>query len=163
MCLFNSCQHLVNISSGNGLVSSDKPLPEPMLAQIYVIKIITTWSHTRLSFYTLSVNPNSTVKLANANKSLFQSVNMLRTGSWSLSDNNWEKPRGCPCLSKLNYWKNQCMSDKTVILNALTVNAGSFPANVQISTTMGIMWCNKAHQQWGFAIMPLTSIAPWGW
>ena len=27
---------------------------------------------------------------------------------------------GCPCLSMLNYRKDQCMYDKTVVLNALT-------------------------------------------
>ena len=37
----------------------------------------------------------------------------------SLSDKNWEGPTSCPCLSMLNYGKNQCRSDKTVILNAL--------------------------------------------
>ena len=32
-----SCQNALNIGSGNGLVSSgNKPLPEPMLIQIYV-------------------------------------------------------------------------------------------------------------------------------
>ena len=37
----NNCW-LVNIGSGNGLVpSGNKPLPEPMLTQIYVV----TWCH----------------------------------------------------------------------------------------------------------------------
>ena len=36
-----------------------------------------------------------------------------------LSKKNKEGLRGCPCLSILSYWKNQCRSDKTVILNTL--------------------------------------------
>ena len=47
-------------------------------------------------------------------------VNALSSGPWSLCDKNWEGLTGCPCLSMLNYSKNQCRSDKTVILNALT-------------------------------------------
>ena len=36
----------VNIGSGNGLVpSGNKPLPEPMLTQIYVVNLVVTWSN----------------------------------------------------------------------------------------------------------------------
>ena len=49
-------------------------------------------------------------------------VNALNIGPRSLSDKNWEGLTGCPHLSMLNYWKNQCMSNKTEILNALTGN-----------------------------------------
>ena len=49
-------------------------------------------------------------------------VNMLSIGPRSLSDKNWEGPTGCPGLSVLNYSKNQCWSDKTVILKALTAS-----------------------------------------
>ena len=38
----------------------------------------------------------------------------------SLSDKNWERLTGDPRMSMLNYRKNQCRSDKTVILNAMT-------------------------------------------
>ena len=47
-------------------------------------------------------------------------VNLLSIGPQSLSDKNWEGSTGCPFLSMLNYRKNQCRSDKTVILNTLT-------------------------------------------
>ena len=50
-----------------------------------------------------------------------EDVNAVSIGPRSLSDKNWEGRTGCPCLStKLNYGKDQCRSDKTVIPDALT-------------------------------------------
>ena len=46
--------------------------------------------------------------------------NALSISPWSLSNKNWEVSTGCPSLSMLNYGKNQCRSNKTVILNATT-------------------------------------------
>ena len=54
-----SCWYWVNIGSGNGLVpSGNKPLPEPILTQIYV----TMWHHqatmgVNLQFYNFHINP----------------------------------------------------------------------------------------------------------
>ena len=57
----------------------------------------------------------------NDRKKMYSRVNVLSIGPLSLSDKNWEGLTGCPCLSiDVNYKKNQCRSDKTVILNALT-------------------------------------------
>ena len=49
-------------------------------------------------------------------------VNTFIIGPRSLSDKNWEGQTGCACLSMLNYGKNQCRSDKTLILNSLRPN-----------------------------------------
>ena len=62
-------------------------------------------------------------------RSILPSVNVSSIGPRSLSDKNWEGLTGCPCLSMLNHGKNQHRSDKTVILNALTVQYVSLGHN----------------------------------
>ena len=49
-------------------------------------------------------------------------LNVLSISPLSSSDQNWEGLTGCPCLSMSDYGKNQCRSNRTVILNALNVH-----------------------------------------